>query len=258
MTCFAAPFVLSVLFLFPVAPLLADEPTDIADVPSVELKAGGDEDKPYYLIGVKKDAKAPSRGYGLVVVMPGGGGGKDFNAFVRRIHKNALGEGLITVQLVSRKWTPDQVIVWPTKKNKVAGMKFTTGDYLKAVVKDVKKRVAIDKKRIYTLSWSSGGPAAYAVSLMDKTPVKGSFVAMSVFKPDYLPSLKKARGKGYYLYHSPEDEKCPFAHAQEADKRLKKAGAKVKLESYEGGHGWGRNLYPAIRKGMAFLEKGEK
>ena len=76
---------------------------------------------------------------------------------------------------------------------------------------------------------------------------------MSVFKPDYLPSLRKARGRAFYLYHSKEDAVCPFAHAEDAIKKLEKERAKVTLVTYEGGHGWRGNVYGNIRKGMDWL-----
>ena len=56
-----------------------------------------------------------------------------------------------------------------------------------------------------------------------KTAVKGSYIAMSVFKRKYLPSLKRAKGKAYFLDHSPQDKDCPYSHAELAVKQLNKA-----------------------------------
>ena len=36
----------------------------------------------------------------------------------------------------------------------------------------------------------------------------GTFVAMSVFKPDLLPSLKPAKGRAFCILHSPDDKVC--------------------------------------------------
>ena len=66
---------------------------DVADVSSEELQVGKNENMKYFLIGAEKGEKAPSKGYGLLVVMPGGGGGRDFHGFVKRIFKNALPKG---------------------------------------------------------------------------------------------------------------------------------------------------------------------
>ena len=227
---------------------------DVADVAAKDLLAGKDKQKRYFLIGPQKDAKAPKDGYGLVVILPGGSGSADFHPFVKRIFKNAVPEGYLVAQPVAVKWADKQQIVWPTAKSKVEGMKFTTEEFIDAVIDDVADRHALNRGRVLTLTWSSSGPAAYAASLTSKK-VTGSFIAMSVFKPDQLPDLAAAKGHGYYLYHSPDDRICPYHMAQQAEKDLKKAGAEVKLATYEGGHGWRGPLYDDIRDGIKWLEK---
>src|SRR5262249_33466306 len=107
---------------------------------------------------------------------------------------------------------------------------------------------------VFTLSWSSSGPAAYPISLTNPK-VRGSFVAMSVYKPDQLPKLDTAKGHAYYLYHSPDDRVCPYRMAKQAADELGKAGAKVKLVDYEGGHGWRGPLYDNIADGIKWLEE---
>src|SRR5262249_31103309 len=93
-----------------------------------------------------------------------------------------------------------------------------------------------------------------AASLTSKK-ITGSFIAMSVFKPDLLPPLEKAQGHAYFLYHSPDDRVCPYRMAEQAARDLEKGGATVKLTTYEGGHGWRGNLYDDIRAGGEWLEK---
>ena len=233
-----------------------DVPEDVADVPCQDLRAGKDENKRYFLIGETK--KPPSKGLGLALILPGGSGDAGFNPFVRRMYKHALKEkGYLVAQLVAKKWTEGQVIVWPTEKNKVKKMKFSTEKFVSTVIDEVCAKHKIDAKRVFTLTWSSSGPAAYSISLSNKK-VKGSFIAMSVFKRNELPSLKKAKGHAYYLLHSPDDKVCPFRMAQEAAKELKKKGAKTKLVEYAGGHGWRMAIYPALQAGFAWLEKETK
>jgi predicted esterase len=227
---------------------------DVADIVSQDLRAGKDENKRYFLIDPPKNSKEPKAGYGLIIVLPGGDGSADFHPFVKRIYKNAVPEGYVLAQPVAVKWTDSQQIVWPTDKNRVDGMKFDTEEFIEALIKDVSDKRQLDPQRIFTLTWSSSGPAAYAASLSSKK-ITGSFIAMSVFKPNLLPSLEKAEGHAYYLYHSPDDRVCPYRMAEQAEKDLTKAGAKVKLESYEGGHGWRGNLYDNIREGVVWLEK---
>jgi predicted esterase len=240
-------------------PKAVEDPlADVADIPSEELQAAGDASKRYFLIGPKKKAKPPAEGYGLLVIMPGGDGSADFYPFVKRIYKNALPEGYLAAQPVAFKWTPDQKIVWPTKTNPVAEMKFTTEEFVDAVIEEVAKKHKLDREKIFSLSWSSSGPAAYAISLRNKSRVKGSFVAMSVFNPRFLPPLKEAKGHAYYLYHSPDDRVCPYRMAEQAKTRLTESGARVHLEDYEGGHGWRGDVFDDIRRGVEWLEKNRE
>lgn len=235
-------------------PCRSAQEDDVADVPSQDLRAGKDEKKRYFLIGPAKDSKPPKQGYGLLVVLPGGPGTADFHPFVKRIYKYAVPEGYLVAQPVAVNWTDKQNIVWPTAKDRAKGMKFTTEQFIDDVIDDVAAQHRIDKARVFTLSWSSSGPAAYAASLTSKK-LTGSFVAMSVFSPNRLPDLKKAKGHGYYLYHSKEDRICPYPMAEQAAKKLAASGAKVKLVEYEGGHGWRGPLYDNIRDGIGWLEQ---
>jgi predicted esterase len=227
---------------------------DLASVPSEDLRAGKDENKRYFLIGPAKESKAPKAGFGLVIVLPGGPGTADFHPFVKRLWKNALPEGYLVAQPVAVKWRKDQEIVWPTDGNKVPGMKFTTEEFVAAVLDEVGKKHKLNPDRIFTLSWSSSGPVAYAVALSN-SKVKGSFIAMSVYKPDLLPPLKKAKGHAFYLYHSPDDRVCPIAMARKAVKELKAEGATVELTEYKGGHGWRGPVFDDVKMGVEWLQK---
>ncbi len=227
---------------------------DVADISSQDLRAGGDANKRYFLIGPKEGAAEPREGYGLVVVMPGGDGSADFHPFVKRIYKHALGDDYLVAQPVAVKWTRTQGIVWPTKRDRVLKKEFSTEEFVKAVVKDVREKYKVDERHVFTLTWSSSGPAAYAVSLEEEKSVRGSFIAMSVFKPQGLPPLSLAKGHAYFLYHSPDDKTCPFRMAEEAKNKLAAEGAKVKLATYAGGHGWRGNVYGDIGRGIKWLE----
>jgi predicted esterase len=227
---------------------------DVADIPSEDLRAGKDENKRYFLIGPHEGAAKPKKGFGLVVVLSGGDGSADFHPFVKRIYNYAVPEGYLLAQPVAVKWADKQEIVWPTGKNRIEGMKFSTEEFVEAVIKDVDSKHKVAPQRVFTLSWSSSGPAAYAVSLTSKK-VTGSFIAMSVYKPDLLPALEAGKGHAYFLYHSPDDRVCPFRMAEQAAKELKAKGATVKLTTYEGGHGWRGGLYDEIKEGVEWLEK---
>jgi predicted esterase len=224
--------------------------------PATDLRAGDDEHMRYFLVGPRAQGKAPKDGFKLLLVLPGGDGSADFATFVRRIAANATDGQWLLAQLVAPMWTDKQAdtLVWPTRQNKADGMKFATEDFVAAVIRDVERRHPVDPQFVFTLSWSSAGPAAYAVSLDPSIGVTGSFVAMSVFKPDQLPPLKRAKGHAYYLLHSPQDF-IPIAMAKDAQKQLGKAGAEVGMAEYEGGHGWRGDVYGTMRLGIEWLER---
>jgi predicted esterase len=226
-------------------PSIAEEPEG---PPVEERKAGDDAQKRYFLIG------KPKAGCRLLLVLPGGDGSAEFQWFCKSIQKQVLGDDGVLAELVAPKWTKEQAIVWPTAKDKVEEAKFTTEEFVEAVVEDVKKRAKPDPKRIFALGWSSSGPALYAISLQKKKSPVGFYIAMSVFVPERLPDLDEAKGETYFLDHSPQDKVCPFRMAQEAEKQLAKKGARVKLVTYEGGHGWHGDLWGRMKQGMRWLE----
>jgi predicted esterase len=125
--------------------------------------------------------------------------------------------------------------------------------YVESVIADVSKRVKVDANHVFTLSWSSSGPAAYAIALQEKTAVTGSYIFMSVFKPEQLPPLKNAKGRLFAIQHSPDDRVCPFHMAKDAEKQLSENGATVKFTEYPGGHGWGGNIYGLIWENLDWL-----
>lgn len=226
-----------------------------ADVPCQDLHAGQNPQARYFLIGPMKAGEPPKDGRMLVLVLPGGDGSATFNPFIKNMTKFAMPQDAVVAQLVAVKWTPNQETVWPTLTDRVPKMKFTTAQFVEAVVRDVKAKHRIDARHVFTLSWSSGGPAAYAISLQPRSSVTGSYIAQSVFYPTNLPPLKAARGHVYFLDHSPEDEVCLFSHATQARDALKAAGARVELVTYKGGHGWKGNVWGRIRQGIAWLKE---
>jgi predicted esterase len=132
-------------------------------------------------------------------------------------------------------------------------MRFSTEEFIAAVVDDVTAKKKVDRTRIYALGWSSGGPPVYASSVTEGTPLTGAFVAMSVYKPEQMPPLARAKGKVYYLLHSPQDFiKMRFPEA--AKKDLTAAGATVELRTYDGGHGWHGDALGNIRRGVEWLD----
>ena len=225
---------------------------DIADVPSERI--GLAEKQEYFLIGVDAKNKEPRP---LLLVLPGGDGSEQFNPFVKRIWKNVVPE-FVVAQLVSVPAEEKGNIVWPSQKLKHKKQDFSTESFIAAVVKDVSARAKIDPQRVYALGWSSGGPPLYASAASENSPVKGFFVAMSVFKPAEMPRPPAVSGKRFYISHSPEDRVCPIAMARQAKAQLANLGAGTTLVEYGGGHGWKGNVFGDIRAGIDWLEKKGK
>ncbi len=231
---------------------------DVKDVPAQDLRALGDENKRYFLIGPREGVTPPKSGFALMLVMPGGDGSANFTSFVRNVWKQSAPEDWIFAQLVAVKWKPDQEVVWPTRLARVPSMDFTTEEFVEAVVDDVQKKqkLDIDPARVFQLGWSSGGPAEYAIALQKSGPVTGSYVAMSVFHRDALKSsLKYAKGQAFFIDHSPDDATCKFTFAEQARDELAKEGAEVELVTYKGGHGWQDDPLARLKKGFVWLDE---
>jgi predicted esterase len=241
----------------PAAPKPPPEAPDVADVPCQDLRADGDSNKRYFLIGTADKDKAPASGYRLLIVLSGGDGSADFNPFIRRIYKNALKKDWLIAQLVAPRWDEQQAnrIVWPTQRTRYPGAKFTTEQFIDAVIADVQAKTRIDPQKIFLFGWSSGGPACYAAMLREDTPVAGAFIAMSVFMPPQASTLAHAKGKAFYLLQSPDDKVTRMRFAEAARKALEPAGAIVKLQPYPGGHGWRGNVFGMISAGVEWLDK---
>lgn len=222
--------------------------------PVKDCRVKDDENKRYFLIGDVEPKNAPRDGYHLLIVLPGGDGGPDFNPFVSNIQAKALPKGYLIAQLVAPKWSDDKDrIVWPTQKLPDAKMKFPTERFIDDVIRDVTRQTRIDRKHVYALGWSSGGPPVYYAALQPDAPVRGAVVAMSVFHPEQLPPLENAKDKAFYVLHSPTDFiKMDFPNA--AISGLKAAGAHTHLQTYEGGHGWHGDVFGMIRAAVEWLE----
>jgi predicted esterase len=227
---------------------------DLADVAGKAYRAGGNPKFLYYeILGDPPPAPAAD-GYKLLLVLPGGDGSVDFLPFVKRIYKHALPEGYIVAQLVAPKWAKSEQVVWPTAKDGAAAAKIAAEKFIAAVVDDVAGRQSIDRRRVFALGWSSGGPAVYAASLAKDTPLTAVMPAMSVFFPTRLPSLAGAKGRAYYILHSPDDEVCRIQFARSAQTKLAEAGATVEFVEYAGGHGWQGDVFGNIAAGVEWME----
>jgi predicted esterase len=222
-----------------------------------EQQVGTNTEQKYFLIE-RKDAEAAGKARGLLLMLPGGPGSRDFLPFCANVLTlYGIPADFVVAELIAPQWSKDENrVVWPSKAFPDPRAKFTTEEFLAAVIKDVGGRRKIDERYVFTLGWSSSGHVLYSASV-SSDKVRGSIIAMSRFLPGRLGDLERARGKSYFLYHSPDDQICPFSEAQLAERTLKAHGANVKLGSYPGGHGWAPNTYycDRIKEGTEWLKE---
>jgi predicted esterase len=167
----------------------------------------------------------------------------------------ALPPGYIVAQAVAPKWTENQNrVIWPTAKLPDEKMAFPTEQFVREIIADVKSKKTINGGRVYLMGWSGGGPPAYTCLAIPDMPVTGGLVAMSVFQPNVMPALEGAKDRAVYVLHSPQD-KINIRFANDAVAKLAAAGARTKLTTYEGGHGWRGDVFGQIRAGVDWLEQ---
>lgn len=237
--------------LLALAPLLPASPQDAPAAKAEDRTLEGFPRSRYFLVP-PRDGAAADAPRGLLVVLPGGPGSAEFLPFVANgVHAQL--PDFHCAMLTAPKWRPDQGIVWPTERSKVQDMAYPTEAYVRAVVADVRKIRKVDERRILLLAWSSSGPAAYAVLLADASPFTGAYVAMSIWPTVPAADLARAKGQRLVLDHSPTDAITTFAHARRAYEALAKAGAVVRLSTYQGGHGWHDMPLPRLRAGLDWL-----
>lgn len=207
------------------------------------------ESSPYFVVPARKAAKKQ----GLLVVMPGGPGTRDFLPWVENGILGAAPDDCVGVMVTATKWRKDQKVIWPTRTDKVRGMRYTTEDYVRAVVAAVAKSHDIAPDRIGLLSWSSSGPASYLLLADKKSPFGRGYVAMSVWRALPKKVIKATKGRRIVLDQSPDDETTTFPHVRRAFDALDEAGAEVMLSTYDGGHGWQDGPIPRLRRNLKWL-----
>jgi len=178
--------------------------------------------------------------YRLLLILPGGSGGAEFLPFCANVLTLAgVPKDIVVAELVAPVWDKDEALalVWPSRAIPSARAKFTSEDFVDAVIDDVGGQVNVRPGHVFTLGWSSSGHVLYSSSF-ENPKIRGSFIAMSRFFPVLRPAAEKARGKRYYFWHSPDDLVCPYGEAEAAAALLAEHGASTVVRSYRGGHGW--------------------
>jgi hypothetical protein len=213
-------------------------PLAAQDARAVEVRLPALAQSRYFRIDPVPGTATPKGGFGLLLVLPGGPGTADFLPWVENGVASQLPADFVTVMLTAPKWTADQAIVWPTTNSQVVGMQYSTEDYVRAVVADVRKAHVIDPARTALLGWSSSGPAVYELLLGETPPCSRAYIAMSVFRQLSRAQQQAAKGARILLDQSPDDRVTKFEYAERAQQQLGECGAAVRLMTYRGGHGW--------------------
>lgn len=237
------------------AVLLAAPPGSQPVRPGREVRVDGDAQQRYLLHGPRSDTP-PKDGYRVLLVLPGGDGSADFAWFVHALATRALDERYLVAELIAPVFNARQARrrVWPTRINPWPGMTFSTEQFIDAVVEDLAQRYPIDRRYVFALGWSSSGPAVYCAQMREKTPLTGVIISSAKFREDWVPPLELARGRRFYILHSPDDW-IPIETARKARGLLRARGARVKLRRYRGGHGWHGDAAAQVRSAVRWLEK---
>jgi predicted esterase len=233
----------------------------------VDMESGGEPEErtaaknPMMKYFALKPARMPAgQAVPLLLVLPGGHGqAVEFLPFARRLFAEAGREYVFAV-LSAPVWEPDNPdrIVWPKKQDRIAQARFTTETFVKAVYEELTRDGPADPKQAFVFGWSSGGPAVYSTALSTDMPAfAGYYILASVFRPETLPPLEGARNKRFYLQQGTADRVTAFHWAQAAKQKLAANGARVNLESFDGGHGFAMpDVYRSFRRALRWLEAG--
>ena len=223
-----------------VAASSAEQPAIDPSLTTEDRTIGGDPTQRYFVIRHQIPSTETPKEYGLLLVLPGGPGNADFLPFCANVITLAgTPKDFIVAELVAPVWgkLDNSTIVWPGAAFPDKNARFTSEQFLDAVIADVSRLYKIHEGWVFTLGWSSSGHILYNSSF-ENSKIRGAFVAMSRFQPAWFAHPENAKGKRYYFWHSPEDSICPFAETESAASFLTEQGAATIVRSYRGGHGW--------------------
>jgi len=235
---------------------LAHLPARCEELPHEDLKAGNDSQKRYTLIGPSPKVTIGAEGYGLIVMIPGAGQtGADWLPRAMEFAQDLPNERYLFAYPFSVKWNEKQTNAWPTVKVPEKGMKFSTEEFLEALVADVKTRHKVDARRVFLYGYQASTRVAYAAGLRPRSPFTGIMAAMGEMKLKDLPPIAGARGRVWYLLSWDDPNYCPAGKMEEARAALAKAGAKVELKQFDGKQYLGGQGCAVLLAGLQWLEK---
>lgn len=122
------------------------------------------------------------------------------------------------------------------------------------------QKIGKDEKKIYDLIGDDKSAAAPKDGYGLVVVMPGGD-GSAEFHPFVERLGKDAFPKGYLAvqpiavkWDAKQDKVCPYRMAAEAKAALSEAGATVKLETYDGGHGWQGDTNADVKAGLQWLE----
>ena len=197
---------------------------------------GGDPMKKFYVLGQAE----PGEKIDLVLTLPGGNGqASEFLPWLTAIERE-LEPNQLMVVVSAPQWSAKQEksVIWVTEwwRKTYGEAAFGVESFLEEILAELESEFQVRGASLF--GWSSSGPAIYEAILREDSPWIGAYVHASVFKPQRL-DLDRAENKRFFLRQGTSDRITPLHWAKSAERKLSKNGARVELDVYEGGHGWG-------------------
>ena len=225
------------------------------DLPVQHLKAGGDAHKRYFIIGPSVKATAAGQPLGLLVFLPGGEkSGEDWLDTGKGWARQLPSDQYIFAFPVSVRWNEKQTNPWPTAKTPEKGMKFSTEEFLEAVVAEIMKNQKIDSKRVFLFAYQQSATAGYAAGLRPQSPFTAISIGCGGLKSKDLPALGAAARRLWYLVSWPGDRGATPKEMQDARAVLSKTRAMVELKEYTEALFLGGKGCDAIKEMIAWFE----
>ena len=178
---------------------------------------------------------AGETGPGLLVVLEGADSGlSNASEFWMEAAQKALKGNYLIALPAPPKWSAEQNILWVTAKDRVSvkNVRFTTEQFLAAIVADVCARYPMWRDHIFLAGVAGGGLPVYAASLAPVTPFRGFYLLDASFSSAQLPPLTGAKGRKYFIQQDPASKTNPLWMAEAARRLLIQQGAFVTLSDF--------------------------
>lgn len=225
-------------------------------VVATEHQVGDDERRTFYLVASRSLNRSEHRK--LVLVLPGGSGqAPGYLPWLMGLARQMHGDYVFAV-ISAPQWSEKQAesITWVSAwwMERFPEAEFPTELLIHDVYADVRKLGVVRIDKTFLWGWSSSGPAVYAAALEKDARYDGAYINSSVYRPERL-DLARARNRRFYLQQGKDDTVTEPRWAEQAAEQLDDAGARVKLDLIDGGHGFGKNHLGNVQAALEWLSK---